>query len=519
MMQRTIHAKDDKAKNRCSEEWMQRRTGKNVSNKQQNYKEKGEGLFMRKYSKAAVSGFMAVMMAAAALSGCSGGKSSNETAAKTEAAKTEAAKAEKTEAAGKGEETKAAAESEGEPVTLRFVSWQTNHDAGNRAVADAYHAEHPNVTVEFEYLGDMNSKDYLTKTDIMLMGGEAMDIVMTPDFASFAARAASGSYLALDPYFDETGTKAEDEFNVIIRNDGQVYGIPAEMKYNMMLINKNMLDEAGLEVPPLDWTWDDYRDYAIKLTKGSGADTIYGSYFHLWGSANLHGVASAKKGSTFFNDDGTLTFDNPYFAKFLQWRYDLENTDKASVPLADVKALNLNYRDLFFSGKLAMFPGGTFMLSDIGNEKYQHDFVTTFARMPMWEKDGEHYNVAASNMFCIARTSEHPKEAFDFLKYWCKEGVAIKGMFVSNEKGADRMESINKIVGNFTDLVDMDALKNVMQDEKWVDSYEEFTPTYQSEIDSLLTEETDKYLLGSQSLEDTIQRLMDRGNEVIAENK
>ena len=33
------------------------------------------------------------------------------------------------------------------------------------------------------------------------------------------------------------------------------------------------------------------------------------------------------------------------------------------------------------------------------------------------------------------------------------------------------------------------------------------------------TEETDKYLLGSQSLDDTIKNLMDRGNEVIEENK
>lgn len=44
-------------------------------------------------------------------------------------------------------------------------------------------------------------------------------------------------------------------------------------------------------------------------------------------------------------------------------------------------------------------------------------------------------------------------------------------------------------------------------------------PSYQSEIDSLLTEETDIYLLGSQSLDDTISNLMSRGNVIIEENK
>lgn len=466
---------------------------------------------MRKRSRVLAAVMAAVMAASVVMAGCSSGESApKETkAAETKAADNQAPK----------EEAKAA-EEHAEPVTLKFVSWQSNHEKGNQAVADAYHELHPNVTVEFEYVGDMNSNEYLTKTDIMLMGGEEMDIVMTPSFQAYSVRAASGSYMALDPYFEASGSSAEDEFNVIIRQDGQTYGIPGEMKYTMVLLNKDLLDEAGLEVPSDGWTWDEYREYAKALTKGSGAETTYGSYFHSWGSVNLTGIQSAKKGSAYFNDDGTLTFDNQAFADFLQYRYDLENVDKASTPLSDVKALNMNYRDQFFTGKIAMLPGmGTFMLSDIGNEKYQHDFVTAFAPTPTWGADDPHYYNASGNIFSVAKTTKHPEEAFDFLKFWCKEGVAIKGMFVSNEKGADKMESINAIVGDFRELLDMDSLTAVMQDEKWADSYEEFIPTYQSEVDSILTEETDKFLLGSQSLEDTVQAIMERGNEVIEENK
>ena len=159
------------------------------------------------------------------------------------------------------------------------------------------------------------------------------------------------------------------------------------------------------------------------------------------------------------------------------------------------------------------------MFSDIGNEKYAHDFVTTFARMPLWDSQDPHYNTVSGNFFSVASTSQHPKEAYEFLKFWCQEGVSIKGMFISNEKGADKMESTSRIVSGFEDLIDMDALTVVMQDPDWVDSYEEFTPSYQSEIDSLLTEETDIYLLGSQSLDDTISNLMSRGNVIIEENQ
>lgn len=475
-----------------------------------------------KINRKATGLIVASAMAVSLLAGCSGGGTQQTAAPKTDEMKTEAAKPEG-EAPAAADPTAASSAAENtaseEPVTLRFVSWQTNHDAANQKVAEEYKKLHPNVTVQFDYVGDMNSKDYLTKTDIMLMGGEAIDLLMAPGYAEYTVRAASGSYLPLDEYFETEGVKAEDAYNVVIRVNDQTFGIPGEMKYNLVLINKDMLDAAGLSVPSLDWTWDDYRDYAKKLTSGSGADTKYGSYFHSWGNVNLWGVTSGKKGSSFFNDDKTLTFSNPDFAKFLQFRYDMENTDKSSTPLADVKSLNMNYRDQFFNGNIAMLPMGTFMLSDIGNEKYSPQFTTTFARQPLWDKDGEHYNVAAGTMFSIAKTSEHPKEAYDFLRFWTTEGVNIKGMFISNEKGSDKMDSVNSIVGGFTDKVDVEALRTVMQDPKWVDSYEEFTPEYQSEIDSILTEETDKFLLGSQSLDDTIAKLTERGNEVIEENK
>ena len=68
-------------------------------------------------------------------------------------------------------------------ITLRFVSWQTNHDEQNQKVAAAYKELHPNINVQFDYVGDM----YLTKTDIMLMGGEAMDILMAPNYDLYCA--------------------------------------------------------------------------------------------------------------------------------------------------------------------------------------------------------------------------------------------------------------------------------------------------------------------------------------------
>lgn len=415
-------------------------------------------------------------------------------------------------AGGSGEK----ASSDGGKTVIRFVSWQTNHATANEKVAEAYEALHPDVDVQFEYIGDMNSNDYMTTVDIMIMGGEPMDIVMTSGFPQHAQRADSGAYLDLDPYFEADGTTFEDSYNSTFRVNGGVYGIAGEMKYNLVLINKDLLDKAGLPVPSLEWTWDDYKAYAEAMTEGEGASKVYGSFFYTWGNQSLLGVSGVKKGTLYFKDDHTPIFDLPAFSDFLQYRKALED-EGVSTPIADIKALNMNYRDQFFRGQIAMLPMGTFMLSDIGNEKYSPEFVTTFARIPMWNSDDPHYNVADGTFFSIPRTSEHPEAAFDFLRFWTTEGVAIKGMFISNEKGADRMESVNAIVSGFTDKIDLDALSAIMGDPEWVESYPDYCPAFQMEIDTALAEEVELYLLGSQSLDDTVAKLINRSNAIIAE--
>ena len=92
-----------------------------------------------------------------------------------------------------------------------------------------------------------------------------------------------------------------------------------------VLINKNYLDEAGLPVPELDWTWADYRDYANKMTQGEGASKRYGSYFHSWDHYNYMGMWSNYPDNPMFNADMTaVNFDHPMFKEWLQFRYDME---------------------------------------------------------------------------------------------------------------------------------------------------------------------------------------------------
>lgn len=403
-----------------------------------------------------------------------------------------------------------------EQVTVHFINWQTNHKEANQKIVDAYEKEHPNVKIEMEYIGDMSSQDYLKKVDIMLMGDEPIDIVMTPGYEDYATRADSGSYLSLEDYFTAEGKSIDELYDSQMAVNDKHYGIASDMKYNIVLINKDMLDAAGLPVPPLDWTWEDYQDYAVKLTQGEGPEKVYGSYFHNWATTMNLGIQTKIEGNQIFKNEKELLVGEPTYQKWFEYIYQLENIDNASTPLVDIKSLNMNYRDQFFTGKIAMLPIATYMIPEIGNAKYPHDFVTTFAPIPTWDGGTSGMVSGAPLIYSIAKTAQHPQEAYDYLRFLTTEGVRIKSMFISSEKDVNKMDFVEPMVENFKALVDMDALNNVMKNPAWKDNTADFIPTYQKEVQTMLYEEFEKYLLDAQNLETTIKNMESNAKQIIS---
>lgn len=443
---------------------------------------------------------LATLLAAGSVVGC-GSKENASTEAVTAAAETG---------------SKELVQETGAPVELRFISWLSNYEDLDKKVAEEYKKEHPNVNVTFEYYGNMSSKDYNTKVDLMVMGNEKMDILMTSGFPGLATRAESGAYLSMDEFFEKEGKKAEDVYAFAPTVDGQVYGVPGDMKSYVVLINKDYLEEAGLDVPALDWTWNDYREYANKMTKGEGASKRYGSYLHNWDTYFNMGMWSVCDNNPLYTDDmSAVNFDNPVFKDFIQFRYDLEQVDQCSVPLADIAAMNMSYRDKFFNGEVAMIPLATFILSELDDvDKYPHDFQTTFAPIPVWGDADPGRTYSEAQYYAISKTSEHPQEAYDFIRYYTTEGMRIRGVSVSAEKGIDKMDFINNLLDD-PSYADMEALANVVNNPNWKDVVYTNVPSYNSEMSKLMIDEVSKFLYGNEDVDTTVATLMEKGSKLM----
>ena len=126
-----------------------------------------------------------------------------------------------------------------------------------------------------------------------------------------------------------------------------------------------MFDEAGLEYPQSGWTWEDFRETAIKLTSGSGADKVYGAMIDTAGSSGSDNywdlIARQKLGNNaYYNDDFTAsTFGSDEMRESLQFSVDMTFKDQCIVPVEEITALQYNSDPVgmagLYNGKYAMW--------------------------------------------------------------------------------------------------------------------------------------------------------------------
>lgn len=78
--------------------------------------------------------------------------------------------------------------------------------------------------------------------------------------------------LKLDDYIEKSDkvdmSNYMSEITELYTYDGSYYAVPKDYDTIALWYNKKMFDDAGLEYPNENWTWDDLYEAAKKLTTG-----------------------------------------------------------------------------------------------------------------------------------------------------------------------------------------------------------------------------------------------------------
>lgn len=197
--------------------------------------------------------------------------------------------------------------SDGEQVTLRMTWWgsQSRHDQ-TQEIIDLFEAENPDIKINSEFTG---FDGYFEKMAAAAAGNNLPDI-MQQNFGEYLNQYADKGLLAdLTPFIDEGSINLDGVSDIVIESGtqgGKVLGIPTGTNALTVIYNKTLLDEAGVAVPELGWTWDDHEKIAQNVHDATGE---YGTR-HL--DANLiFEYYLRERGFKLFNEDGTaLGYDD-----------------------------------------------------------------------------------------------------------------------------------------------------------------------------------------------------------------
>lgn len=152
--------------------------------------------------------------------------------------------------------TVSAAEDSGstEKVTLNMLFNNTDENVEKEMeyVMEKLPEKLPNIDVKLEMVSG-DAETYETKIRTMISaGGDGIDVWWERGGSWAKPILESGSALALDEYLDASGywDKVIATTENAKAEDGSMYGVPFEdISYEIMLYNKKIFDENGLEVP------------------------------------------------------------------------------------------------------------------------------------------------------------------------------------------------------------------------------------------------------------------------------
>lgn len=308
---------------------------------------------------------------------------------------------------------------EGDQV-LTVATWDATTTPYLTAQKEAFEAAHPGVIIEYI---DVASQEYNMKTTAMLSGGDTTDVFDVKELSDLQNWIEQGFVENLEPYIEEIGYDTDKYVGMEAcyqSLDGEQYGLPYRSDFWVLFYNKTLFDEAGVDIPTNDMTWDEYKELAIQMASGEGVDMIYGTHYHTW--------LSAVVGWT--NCDGVNTLaDGEYsdLAYYYQLLQDLED-EGAIMEYTELSASGQHYRGVFEGGNIAMMPMGYWFVSTLINDMADGtsaEFEWGITAVPHLE------NVQAGSSFgsptgvAINKNSANKDLAWEFISWRCGEEGAL----------------------------------------------------------------------------------------------
>jgi multiple sugar transport system substrate-binding protein len=279
-----------------------------------------------------------------------------------------------------------------------------------------YEAENPNVDIIFEFAG---WEDHWTKMATQAAGGSLPD-VMQQDYARLEDWVARDLMLPLDSYV-ESGLI--DLSNVPAANvaggriGGTLYAINLGNNSQTVVLDVDAFAKAGIELPPQDWTWEDFERITLELHDKLG---IWGMGPGMAGEQLWKSLYLGYGDWSYSNDGSQLGYsDDQIFADYLKMLLRLQ--EAGAIPTREEELARFEGQSVemqpIVTGEAAMayfWSNQIVAVQTAAGE--ERNFVLTHLPRPA---NGAPSNyLKPSQFFSITKQARYPDEAAKFISYF-----------------------------------------------------------------------------------------------------
>ena len=332
---------------------------------------------------------------------------------------------------------------------LRLIFWGGQARADRTyGVTDLYTSQHPDIAIDGEFLG---WADYWPKLATQTAGGNPPDI-MQMDYRYIGEYARRGTLIPLDGYvgkaLDLSSFDQDQLHNGTI--DGKLTGISLGVAAGASVYNAKALADAGIELDPMGWTYDDLKTKGAafkQATGGAMALAADGS-----GTELLLENWLRQKGKALYTPEGVPAFDAADITEWFELWADLRAAGAIVAP--EEQAMD--------TGQLETAPivrGKAAMNFTTSNQLVAYQTLVPdplgIAIYPAIAKGatGGHYR-NSSQYFSISSGSANPEQAIEFINFFVNspEAAAILGVERGVPASAAMREAVTPLLDERSQL-------------------------------------------------------------------
>lgn len=293
--------------------------------------------------------------------------------------------------------------------------------------AERFKAQYQKYDVEFE-ISRYNYLDEQEQLADKYGTEEAADMFFsgswnTPQYAK------QGWLVPLDDMIDDELRSDIDE-EVWAQNsiDGQVYVVPFHQLQNTLMVNRQMMEDAGLEeyIPAEDtvaqWSTEEFNLICRRLTESLTDENAFAFMMY---AANNQGDSHIMTllrayGCPLYDENGNFSVNTPEGIKALTWLKEMD--EQGITPRGAENLALLDCVNLFYNKQLAICVGNLTNLWDARNKGL--DVFT--ANFP--DQSGKGYYTSGSNGLCVFNNGDETKiqVAKDFIRFIYNDEEVMK---------------------------------------------------------------------------------------------